>query len=117
MATISISFVGSESKSTMLAASLLPGQIHCYPNICLGWAGASLVPSPVIATQFALCLFSLNHFDFVFRRRFRNEVIHPSFSSNYRSGNRLSPVSMIVRTPPPQLVKAFTDTGFKISLR
>ena len=51
--TISISFVGFESRSTMLPASLaalVPVFIATPTSACAS-AGASLVPSPVIATS------------------------------------------------------------------
>src|SRR5580698_6557814 len=51
ISTISISFVGSESRSTILAASLaacVPEFIATPTSACAS-AGASFVPSPVIA--------------------------------------------------------------------
>ena len=53
MATISMSFVGSESRSTMLPASFaadVPEFIATPTSACAS-AGASFVPSPVIATR------------------------------------------------------------------
>ena len=53
MATISISFVGLLSRSTMLPASfaaMVPVFIATPTSACAS-AGASLVPSPVIATS------------------------------------------------------------------
>ncbi len=53
MRTMSMSFVGSESRSTMLPASFaadVPVFIATPTSACAS-AGASLVPSPVIATR------------------------------------------------------------------
>ncbi|MNI73122.1 hypothetical protein D3C73_1291010 [compost metagenome] len=53
ISTISISLVGLESRSTMLPASLaawVPEFIATATSACAS-AGASLVPSPVIATR------------------------------------------------------------------
>jgi hypothetical protein len=53
ISTISMSFVGSESRSTMLPASLaawVPVFIATPTSACAS-AGASFVPSPVIATS------------------------------------------------------------------
>ncbi len=53
ISTISMSFVGSESRSTMFPASLaawVPVFIATPTSACAS-AGASLVPSPVIATS------------------------------------------------------------------
>ena len=53
MATISMSLVGSESRSTMLAASL-DADVPLFmatPTSAWASAGASLVPSPVMATR------------------------------------------------------------------
>ena len=53
ISTISMSFVGFESRSTMLPASLaawVPVFIATPTSACAS-AGASLVPSPVIATR------------------------------------------------------------------
>jgi hypothetical protein len=53
MAMTSISLVGSESRSTMLAASL-QAEVPLFmasPTSAWATAGASLVPSPVIATR------------------------------------------------------------------
>ena len=54
ISTISISFVGSESRSTMLPASLAADVPLFIATPTSAWAsaGASLVPSPVIATSF-----------------------------------------------------------------
>ncbi|KAG1529551.1 hypothetical protein G6F50_017921 [Rhizopus delemar] len=53
ISTISMSLVGLESRSTMLPASLaawVPEFIATATSACAS-AGASLVPSPVIATS------------------------------------------------------------------
>ena len=53
MRTISISFVGDESRSTILPASFaacVPVFIATATSACAS-AGASFVPSPVIATR------------------------------------------------------------------
>ena len=53
MRTMSISFVGEESKSTMLPASFaacVPLFMATATSACAK-AGASLVPSPVMATK------------------------------------------------------------------
>src|SRR5215831_8342522 len=53
MATTSINLVGLESRSTMLAASLAAAVPEFIASPTSDWAnaGASLVPSPVIATR------------------------------------------------------------------
>ena len=61
ISTISISLVGFESRSTMLPASFaacVPVFI-ATPTSAWASAGASLVPSPVMATQLALALLGL----------------------------------------------------------
>ena len=54
--TRSINFVGSESKSTMFAASFAAWVPEFIATPTLAWAraGASLVPSPVMATSLPL---------------------------------------------------------------
>ena len=53
ISTISISLVGLESRSTMLAASFAAWVPVFIATATSAWAsaGASLVPSPVIATR------------------------------------------------------------------
>ena len=53
MATTDSSLVGSESKSIMLAASFaaIVPELMASPTSAWASAGASLVPSPVIATS------------------------------------------------------------------
>ena len=53
ISTISISFVGLESRSTMLPASLAAWVPEFIATATSAWAsaGASLVPSPVMATS------------------------------------------------------------------
>jgi len=63
----------------MLAAFLPPGyQYSLLPQHLPGLGLEHHSCRPRHRHQFALCLFPLNHFDFVFRRGFRNEVIHPA---------------------------------------
>src|SRR5665811_1752773 len=84
MPTISISFVGSLSRSTMLPASraaMVPVFIATPTSACAR-AGASLVPSPVIATSLPFALLAADKIHFVFWSRLCEEVIHASFASD-----------------------------------
>ena len=75
--TISISFVGFESRSTMLPASLaavVPVFI-ATPTSAWASAGASFVPSPVIATMRPLRLLVLDQRHLRLGRRLGEEVV------------------------------------------
>ena len=77
ISTISMSFVGSESRSTMFPASLaacVPVFI-ATPTSAWASAGASLVPSPVIATRRPPACSSLDQRHLVLGRRLGEEVV------------------------------------------
>ena len=83
ISTISISLVGFESRSTMLPASLaacVPVFI-ATPTSAWASAGASLVPSPVIATSLPARLLALDQRHLVFRRRLGEEVVDAGFAA------------------------------------
>jgi hypothetical protein len=101
ISTISISLVGLESRSTMLPASLaacVPVFMATATSACAR-AGASLVPSPVIATSRTFGLILANQRELGFRRRFGQEVIDTGFRRDGRGRERLSPVIMTVLMP------------------
>ena len=81
ISTMSMSFVGSESRSTMFPASLaacVPVFIATPTSACAS-AGASLVPSPVIATRRPPRCSSLISVHLVFGRGFGEEVVDAGF--------------------------------------
>ena len=101
ISTTSKSLVGLESRSTMLPASLaacVPVFIATPTSACAS-AGASLVPSPVIATSFPLACSSL------MKRIFASGVASARKSSTPASRaiaaavRGLSPVIITVRMP------------------
>ena len=91
ISTISISLVGFESRSTMLPASFaacVPVFIATPTSACAS-AGASLVPSPVIATSLPSRLLALDQRHLVFRRRLGEEVVDARFGGDRRGGQRV----------------------------
>ena len=87
--TISISFVGFESRSTMFPASfaaVVPVFI-ATPTSAWASAGASFVPSPVIATirPFALLLLDQRHLRL--RRRLGEEVVDAGLLRDHGGGD------------------------------
>ena len=99
--TTSNNFVGFESRSTMLPASLAAcvPVFMATPTSACARAGASLVPSPVIATSFPFACSSL------MRRIFASGVASARKSSTPASRamaaavRGLSPVIITVRMP------------------
>ncbi len=91
ISTISISLVGFESRSTMLPASFaacVPVFIATPTSACAS-AGASLVPSPVIATSLPSRLLALDQRHLVFGRRLGEEVVDARFGRDRRRGQRV----------------------------
>ncbi len=90
MATISISFVGSLSRSTMLPASraaIVPVFIATPTSACAS-AGASLVPSPHIATSLPFACSSRISFSFASGRGLGEEVVDAGFGGDRGGGQR-----------------------------
>ena len=101
ISTISISLVGSESRSTMLPASLAADvpEFIATPTSAWASAGASLVPSPVIATSrppACSCLISAILSSGVASAR---KSSTPASCAIDRAVRALSPVIMTVRMP------------------
>ena len=91
ISTISISLVGLESRSTMLPAS----RAACVPVFMAtptsAWAsaGASLVPSPHMATSLPLRLLVADEPQLVLGRRLGEEVVDAGFRRDRRRGHRV----------------------------
>ena len=88
---ISMSFVGLESRSTMLPASLaacVPVFI-ATPTSAWASAGASLVPSPVIATMPALGLLLADEGELVLRLGLGEKIVHARFRGDRGGGERI----------------------------
>ena len=102
MATRSISLVGSESRSIRLAASFAAFVPECIATPTSAWAraGASLVPSPVIATSRPCSLLAPDQFELRLRvsPRRRNRQDRPA-AVMARAVIGLSPVTITVRMP------------------
>ena len=99
--TISISFVGLESRSTMFPASraaCVPVFIATPTSACAS-AGASLVPSPVIATSRPVACCSLIRASFASGVASARKSSTPDSSAILAAVRRLSPVTMTVRMP------------------
>ena len=91
ISTISMSLVGLESRSTMLPASLaacVPVFIATPTSACAS-AGASLVPSPVMATRWPPCLLLADERELVFGRGLGEEVIDARFLGDGGGGERV----------------------------
>ena len=89
--TTSISLVGLESRSTMLPASLaawVPVFIATPTSACAS-AGASLVPSPVIATMCPPRCSRRMSAIFVLGRRLGQEVVDAGLGGDGRGGERV----------------------------
>src|SRR2546427_8029095 len=99
--TTSRSFVGSESRSTMLPASLaacVPVFMATPTSACAS-AGASLVPSPVIATSLPLPCSSLMSCIFVSGVACARKSSTPDSRAMAAAVRGLSPVIITVRIP------------------
>ena len=59
------------------------------PTSAWASAGASFVPSPVIATRWPRCLFLPDAFELRFRRRLRHEIVHAGFGGDGGGGERI----------------------------
>ena len=91
ISTTSISLVGLLSRSTMLPASLaawVPVFIATPTSACAS-AGASLVPSPVMATRCPRRLLGPQKTQLVFGRGLGEEVIDPGLGGNCRCRQRI----------------------------
>ena len=91
ISTTSMSLVGLESRSTMLPASLaacVPVFMATATSACAS-AGASLVPSPVIATSRPCRLVLANQFELGFRRGLGEEIIDAGLGGDRRGGERV----------------------------
>src|SRR6202453_3870760 len=100
ISTTSISFVGFESRSTMFPASFaacVPAFIAKPTSACAN-AGASLVPSPVIATnfpfpcpphQFSLGCLAANQSQLVPRPRLRQKIVYARLARDRRRSQRI----------------------------
>ena len=78
ISTTSMSFVGLLSRSTMLPASraaCVPVFMATPTSACAS-AGASLVPSPVMATRRPAALLLADAAEFHFRRGLGEEIVH-----------------------------------------
>ena len=88
VSTTSISLVGLLSRSTMLPASLaacVPVFIATATSACAS-AGASLVPSPVIATSRPFGLLLADQRELVLRRGLGEEVVDAGLGRDRRGG-------------------------------
>jgi hypothetical protein len=101
IATISMSLVGSLSRSTMLPASLAADVpvFMATPTSACARAGASLVPSPVIATSLPPACSALMRSIFISGVASARKSSTPASSAIALAVNGLSPVIMTVRMP------------------
>ena len=101
ISTISINFVGSLSKSTILPASFAAcvPLFMATPTLACARAGASFVPSPIIATNLPACCSFLIYS--ILSSGFASAIKSstPAFSAIYFAVNGLSPVTITVFTP------------------
>ena len=79
-------------------AACVPVFIATPTSACAS-AGASLVPSPVIATSLPSRLLALDQVHLVLRLRFRQEVVHAASRAMAAAVSGLSPVIITVRMP------------------
>ena len=101
ISTISISLVGFESRSTMLPASFaacVPLFITTATSACAS-AGASLVPSPVIATSLPCAWMSRISLSFASGVTSARKSSTPASAAIEAAVSLLSPVIMIVLMP------------------
>jgi hypothetical protein len=91
ISTISMSFVGLESRSTMLPASLAAcvPVFMATPTSAWASAGASLVPSPVIATSWPARLLLADAGELVLRGRLGEEVVDAGLGGDRGGGQRV----------------------------
>ena len=101
ISTISISFVGSLSRSTMLPASLaacVPLFIATPTSACAS-AGASFVPSPIMATSLPARCSRRMYSSLSSGRASAMKSSTPACSAMYFAVSGLSPVTITVFTP------------------
>ena len=91
VSTTSRSLVGLESRSTMLPASLAAWVPLFMATATSAWAsaGASLVPSPVIATSRPSACMSADQLELGLRRRLGEEIVHPRLRADRRRRQRI----------------------------
>ena len=114
ISTTSKSLVGLESRSTMLPASLaacVPVFIATPTSACAS-AGASLVPSPVIATSFPLACSSLMSRIFASGVASREEIVNAGFPGDRRRRARIvAGDHHRANAHRAEALKAFTDAA------
>ena len=120
MPTMSISLVGSESRSTMLPASLAAAVPVFIATPTSAWAraGASFVPSPVIATRrpSACCSRMMRILSSGLASATKSST--PASAAMVRAVSGLSPVIMMVRMPMARSSsKRSRIPGLTVSLR
>ena len=120
ISTTSRIFVGSESRSTMLAASLAAcvPEFIASPTSACARAGASLVPSPVMATIFpSACSFLIS----VILSSGLHSAMNPSTPASFAmvaAVRGLSPVHMTVLIPISlNLAKRSARPGLTVSFK
>ena len=101
VSTTSISFVGFESRSTMLPASLAAWVPEFMATATSAWAraGASLVPSPVMATSRPPAWYSRISLSFASGVAWARKSSTPASAAIAAAVSGLSPVIMIVLIP------------------
>ena len=120
MRTTSINFVGEESKSTMLPASLAAWVPVFIATATSAWAsaGASFVPSPVIATKWPLAWKSRIMANLPSGVASARKSSTPASAAIAAAVNGLSPVIIIVLIPILRRSANFSATpSFTISFK
>ncbi len=114
ISTISMSFVGFESRSTMLPASFaacVPEFIATATSACAS-AGASFVPSPVIATRRPPPCCSRINFSFASGRGLGEVVVDAGFGRDGCRGQRVvAGDHHRLDAHPPELGEALLDAA------
>ncbi len=98
---MSMSLVGLESRSTMLPASLAAWVPVCMATATSAWAsaGASLVPSPVMATRWPLAWYSRMSLSLASGVASARKSSTPASAAMAAAVRGLSPVIMTVLMP------------------
>ena len=120
ISTTSRILVGSESRSTMLAASLaaVVPEFMARPTSAWARAGASLVPSPVMATILPWACSSLMTLILSSGRHSAMKPSTPASWAMVAAVSGLSPVHMMVLIPMARRrAKRSTRPSFTISFR
>ncbi len=114
IATISMSLVGLESRSTMLPASLA-AEVPVFmatPTSAWASAGASLVPSPVMATSLPCRLLRADQLHLGLGRGLGEEVVDAGLLGDRRRGQRVVAGDHDrADAHRPQLVEALADAA------